>query len=85
MKKVYIAEPKLVAGTGSESSTLCYQVFEWEEGVPGLAHAPCSDEGRVAFLWGEGINDIRQRVIDNVLASFPGITSNDIIFLGGWA
>jgi hypothetical protein len=85
MKKLYIAEPKLVASTGTETSTVCYSVFEWEQGLVGIQHAPCADEGRVEMPWGSTIADVRQLVIDKLLASFPDISSNDIIFLGGWA
>ena len=84
-KKLYVAEPKIVAGTNVNTSTLCYMIFEWEQGMPGIGHIPCSDECRVEFPFGADINDIRQLVIDDLLENFQDVSSNDIIFLGGWA
>jgi len=84
-KKIYVAEPKIVINTTDFSlMTLCYAIYEWEQGELAIAHVPCSDEARIEFEWGEGIVEIRQRVADDLLASFPDISSNDIIFLGGW-
>lgn len=83
-KKIYVAEPKVVAGTNVNTTTLCYAVYEWTEGMPGVTHLPCADECRIEFPFGADINDIRALVITDLLENFPDISSNDIIFLGGW-
>ena len=83
-KKLYITEPKLMASVDAEFATLCYQVLEWEQGMVALAHGPCLEETRVSVPWGAQINDVRVLVLDKCLANFPDVTSNDIIFLGGW-
>jgi hypothetical protein len=87
MKKVYVQEPKLAFQNDLEPShlLLIYGLIEWEEGMFAIQHAPGdSSATRVDLLWGEGIVEVRQRAIDAILASFPDVTSNDIIFLGGW-
>jgi hypothetical protein len=83
-KKIYVSEPKILAPTGPDEVWLCFQVFEWDQGQLGYIYPPCNEEGRVAMVWGDGIVEIRQKAIDNLLSYFPDITSNDIIFLGGW-
>ena len=86
MKKVYVSEPKVMFSGFPDSAILCYSLFEWEQGEFAVPHAPCSgDEARIMFAWGEDANTIRQRALDNVVANISGITSNDVIFLGGWA
>lgn len=83
-KILYIYDPKLVAPTGSETVFLCYSLLEWEQGMTAIPHLPCNDETRVGLIWGDGLVEVKQKVIDNCIASFSGATSNDVIFLGGW-
>jgi hypothetical protein len=86
MKKVYITEPKVMLSGFPDSAILCYSLLEWEEGSLAIPHAPCSgDETRVSVSWGDDANVIRQLVLDNTVATISGITSNDVIFLGGLA
>jgi hypothetical protein len=85
MKKIYVQEPKFATPTGTEDVTVCYMLLEWEQGLLAIEHLPCSSDAcRVQLNWGDTAADLRQRVLDNILAHFTDVTSNDVIFLGGW-
>jgi hypothetical protein len=83
MRKIYVYDPKPVVPVGTFTVFLCYSLLDWTEGEAAIPHVPGSEETRVELLWGDGLVEVKQKTIDNVVASF-GVTSNDIIFLGGW-
>lgn len=86
-KKVYVEEPKVSIENDLDPTNLLaiYPVIEWTEGQLAIVHPPGSnDAARVELIWGEGIAEIRQKAIAAILAFFPDVSSNDIIFLGGW-
>jgi hypothetical protein len=83
-RKIYVQEPKLAFPVGTEQVQASYGVLDWEEGQLAIENLPSSNDGtRVELLWGEGIGDLRTKVLDNITAFF-GVGSNDVIFLGGW-
>jgi len=87
MKKIYVQEPRLLLEIDADPASLLmiYGVSEWEQDALAIQHAPGSNDAtQVPLLWGEGIAEIRSKAIDAILAFFPGTSSNDIIFLGGW-
>jgi hypothetical protein len=85
MKRVYVSEPKLLIPASSpDELLLCYAIVEWEQGSVAVSHPPCNQETAVPVAFGDTAVEIKAKIIDNLLATIAGITSNDIIFLGGW-
>lgn len=83
--KIYVTDPQFsIADPSPDRALLCYSINVWTQGLPPVPHAPCGQETIVSVAWGESGVSIQQKVIDNILANFPDVSSNDIVFLGAW-
>ena len=80
MKKVYVTNPQF-AIPDPVSVLLCYSILEWDEALPPLLHPPCNEETIVTVAFGDTANEIKTKIVDNIVARITGITSNDIVFI----
>ena len=84
-RKIYVQQPTFSFPIGTEQVVCAYGILDWEEGRLAIENLPSSNDGtRVEVLWGDTVSVLRQKVLDNI-TTFYGVSTNDIIFLGGWA
>ncbi len=78
---IYVTNPQLTTPGLPDELLLCYTIHVCADGSPSVPHAPCGEETLVTVAFGESAGAIQTKIVANLLAHFPEIGQNDIIFL----
>jgi hypothetical protein len=80
-KRIYVTNPQISVGADPAQIIFCYAILEWEQGLPAILHPPCNEDTIVFLAFNDNAGTARQKIIDNAIAHFPGITAADVIFI----